>query len=267
MLHFVLAGAAVFLLYDLVSDKDTGGVTDIIVTRGQIEHMASLFEKTRQRAPTSEEVAGLIDNYIVEEILYREAKKIQLDQDDTIVRRRMRQKMEFLLDDLSMTEPSDENLQNFLENNPLRFVRDDSISFEHVYLADGSQEQARNLLARLRSEDITVADAIAGSGLLPDSFENASATRIRGVLGDEFATEIFKREVGPWQGPIESPFGLHLVRIEQITRGEVPALADIRAVVRREWQSDARKASRKVLLDQLRAKYSVQIEEIAVADQ
>ena len=261
MLHFVLAGVAVFLLYDFVSDTDTGGDTDIIVTRGQIEHMASLFKKTRQRAPTSEEVAGLIDNYIVEEVMYREAKKIQLDQDDTIVRRRMRQKMEFLLDDLSTTEPSDEDLQAFLNKNQARFLRDDNISFEHVYLPEGSQEQAKILLARLHTEDTRIADAVAGSGLLPDSFENASATRVRGFFGEEFTRELYKREVGPWQGPIESPFGLHLVRIEQITRGEVPALIDIRAVVRREWQSDARKASRKSLIATLRANYSVQIED------
>jgi len=119
MLHFLLAGAAVFLLYDLVSGTDTGADTEIIVTQGQIEHMATLFRKTRQRLPTSEELAGLIDNYIVEEVMYREAKKIQLDQDDTIVRRRMRQKMEFLLDDLSTTEPSDEDLQ-FTGNHRLQ---------------------------------------------------------------------------------------------------------------------------------------------------
>ena len=261
MLHFLLAGVAVFLLYDLVSDTDTGSDTQIIVTRGQIEHMASLFQKTRQRAPTSKEVAGLIDNYIVEEVMYREAKKIQLDQDDTIVRRRMRQKMDFLLDDLSTTEPSDEDLQTFLDNNPDRFRRDDSISFEQVYLPDGDQEQAIILLERLQAEDIAVADAVSASGLLPGSFENASATRVRDVLGDEFTTELFKHDAGSWQGPIESPFGLHLVRIEQITRGEVPALDDIRAVVRREWQSDARKASRKLLFEQLRANYRVKIEE------
>ena len=267
MLHFLLAGAAVFLLYDLVSDTDTGGDTEIVVTRGQIEHMASLFEKTRQRAPTSEEVAGLIDNYIVEEVMYREAKKIQLDQDDTIVRRRMRQKMEFLLDDLSTTEPSDEDLQAFLDNNPARFIRDDDISFEQVYLPDGDEEQARTLLERLQNEDIAPEDAVAGSGLLPDSFENASEARIRGVMGEDFTIEIYKREVGLWQGPIESPFGLHLVRIEQITRGEVPPLVDIRAVVRREWQSDTRKASRKLLIATLRTNYSVQIEEFDAGNQ
>jgi len=267
MLHFLLAGAAVFLLYDFVSDKDTGGDTDIIVTKGQIEHMASLFEKTRQRAPTSEEVAGLIDNYIVEEVMYREAKKIQLDQDDTIVRRRMRQKMEFLLDDLSTTEPSDEDLQIFLDANVARFRRDDSISFEHVYLPDGNLEQAMILLAQLQSDDYSAGNTGVGSGLLPDSFDDASATRIRSVLGEEFTNELIKRDVGPWQGPIASPFGLHLVRIEQIVRGEVPVLDDIRAVVRRDWQSDARKASRKQLIDQLRANYNVQIEESDAGNQ
>ena len=266
MLHFLLAGAAVFLLYDLVSGTDTGADTEIIVTQGQIEHMATLFRKTRQRLPTSEELAGLIDNYIVEEVMYREAKKIQLDQDDTIVRSRMRQKMEFLLDDLSTTEPSDEDLQEFLDNNPLRFLREDRISFEQVYLPEGNREQAKILLGQLQNGEIAVTEAVASSGLLPESFDNASATQIRAVLGEEFTGELLKREVGPWQGPIESPFGLHLVRIEQITRGEVPALDDIRAVVRREWQSDARKATRTLLIEQLRANYNVQIEDFEAVD-
>jgi hypothetical protein len=130
-----------------------------------------------------------------------------------------------------------------------------------VYLPEGNQEQAKILLGRLQNEEIEVTEMVANSGLLPDSFDNASETQIRAVLGEKFTSELLKREVGPWQGPIESPFGLHLVRIEQITRGEVPALDDIRAVVRREWQSDARKASRKLLIEQLRANYNVQIED------
>ena len=170
LLHFLVAGAALFLIYHFVSDSEPVGDEQIVVTAGHIEHLTTLFLKTRQRLPTETELKGLIDDFVTEEILYREAKSIGLDQDDTIIRRRLRQKMEFLFEDFSRTEPTREELQKFLADNSDQFRTDARITFEHVYLPDGSRAEAELLLTELQSGGSAVPDDLFLSGLIPPRF-------------------------------------------------------------------------------------------------
>ena len=193
-------------------------------------------------------------------MLYREAKAIGLDQDDMIIRRRLRQKMEFLLDDFTLIEPSDEDLKLFLDNNPNRFRADAMISFSQIYLAESSREKAEDMLATLQSGAISNPEELSESHLLPDRFEDASETVVSAQFGGTFKAMLFDLEVKRWTGPVESPFGLHLVRIEEIVAGYVPALPDIRKELEREWLVDFRKAAQQEILDQMRAGYSVTIE-------
>ena len=121
LFHFLLAGAGLFLIYRLVAGPETAREDEILVSSGQIGHMVTIFEKTRQRPPSPGELDGLIDAFIEEEVLARVAISMGLDQDDTIIRRRLKQKMDFLLDDFTGVRASDEQLLEFLENNPGRF--------------------------------------------------------------------------------------------------------------------------------------------------
>lgn len=258
--HFLLGGFGLFLLFSLVSDSNRVADDEIVVSAGHIEHMVSVFGKMRQRSPSSEELRGLIDNYITEEILYREAKAIGLDQDDTIVRRRLRQKMEFLLDDFTVVKPSDEDLQLFLDDNPGRFREDALISFNQVFLNETSRNKAESLLATLQSGTVANPDELSESYLLPYRLDNASEAAIRAQFGDTFKTELFDLDVGRWVGPVESPFGVHLVRIENIVAGRVPALPEVRNEVEREWLADFRSTAQSEILAQMKASYSVTVE-------
>ncbi len=260
LLHFLLAGAGLFLLFNYVSDRDDAGDDEIIITSGHIEHMVTLFVKTWQRPPTDVELRGLVDNFILEEVLYREATAIGLDRDDTIIRRRLKQKMEFLVDDFSSAEPSEEELEQFLDDNPDRFHIDAHISFEHVYLIDSSRDAANVMLAALQSDEPVNPKLAGASGLLPAHFEDASKTSVTGQFGVRFTEELFALKVGRWTGPIESPFGTHLIRIDEIVDGRMPGLAEIRKVVQRDWLVDRRETARQVLFDELRAKYTITIE-------
>jgi hypothetical protein len=260
LVHFLLGGAGLFLLFNLVSSSDRTADDEIVVSAGHIEHMASIFQKTRQRAPTGEELRGLIDNFIVEEVLYREAVSIGLDQDDTIIRRRLRQKMEFLLDDFTVIEPSDADLQQFLDENPDRFRADALISFVQVYLNEFSKDRAESLLAKLQSGDIANPDELSESHLLPFSFDDASEAAVSARFGERFKTMLFKLDVGQWIGPVDSPFGIHFVRIENIVAGYIPGLEEIRKEVERDWLADFRKIAQKEILDQMKSGYSVTVE-------
>jgi len=266
LLHFLLAGAGLFLLFDVVSGPETTGDDQIVVTSGHIEHLTTLFVKTWQRPPTQVELRGLIDSFILEEVLYREAKAIGLDQDDTIIRRRLKQKMEFLVDDFSAANPSDVDLQQFVDDDPERFRTDARISFQHVYLVDPAPGTVDATLAALQKNEILEADFPGLSGLLPRRFDNATETTVAGQFGENFKNLLFTLDVGQWTGPVESPFGIHLIRIEQIEDGRVPPLSEIRASVQRDWLSERRRSAQAALFEQLRSKYAITIEDYLAPD-
>jgi hypothetical protein len=149
LLHFLLLGATLFGGFALVGDRTSERAGQIVVTPGHIEHLLVSFTRTWQRPPTAPELAGLIDNYIREEVLYREAVAMSLDRDDTIVRRRLRQKLEFLTEETAeMAPPSDTDLQAFLQQHPDAFRVEPRLAFQHVYLRRDRRGAAAHAEAR-----------------------------------------------------------------------------------------------------------------------
>lgn len=265
LLHFLLGGAGLFLLFNYVSDPRSGSDDQVVVTTGQVEHLVSLFVKTRQRAPTDVELRGLVDNYVLEEVLYREALAIGLDQDDTIIRRRLRQKIEFLLDDFTLVEPGDADLQQFLEKEPERFRLDARISFNQVFLQEQSRSSADSVLATLRS-GVSDPEKFSESYLIAYHFEDVTEATVSAQFGSAFSAALFGLDSGEWTGPVQSPFGLHLVNIENIVAARVPPLEEIRANVEREWLVDFRAAAQQKIIDEMTAKYTVTIEPYEAAE-
>jgi hypothetical protein len=261
LLHFLVAGAGLFLLFNYAAGPDDVGDDEIIVSSGQIEHLTALFVKTWQRPPTGTELSGLVDNFILEEVLYREATAIGLDQDDTIIRRRLKQKMEFLVDDFSAADPTDVDLQQFLDDDPERFRRDPRITFEHVYFVDAESHEIEAALAALQNNEPFDFEFGSTVGLLPRRFDDASETNVAGQFGADFTMVLFALDTEQWTGPVESPFGTHLIRIDQVSDGRVPPLDEIRNEVQREWLVDRRDAAQQAFFDSLRGKYTITIED------
>jgi len=266
LLHFLVAGAALFLLYNFVSDSEPVSDEEIFVTAGHIEHLTTLFLKTRQRLPTESELTGLIDDFVIEEILYREAKSIGLDQNDTIIRRRLRQKMEFLFEDFSTTEPTRDDLATFLAENPERFKTEARITFEHVYLKDASLAEAESLLRELQTADSEPSDELFLTGLLPPRFEAARQSVIAAQLGDDFAEQLLVLEIQRWTGPVRSPFGVHLIYVEDVVQGRLPELEEVSDVVKRDWLVEQRAEAERAILQKLQEKYTVTIESTFAED-
>jgi len=273
LVHFLVLGAALFLLFSWVGGANEGGSSEVLVSAGQIELIAESFARTWQRPPTAQELTGLIDEHIREEIYYREALAMDLDRDDTIIRRRLRQKMEFFTDDLqAAVDPTEEDLRAYLEANQEKFRVSARVSFDHIYLSsDRRGEQTRSdaegLLARLqRQEPGLDVDGLGDPLPLPRRYPDAPLDKVGSRFGGVFAESLVGLPVGTWAGPVESGFGLHLVLISDLERGKIPPFEEIPELVEREWRADERTAAKEDFYQTLRRRYSVVVEELTFSD-
>lgn len=266
LLHFLVVGAAIFALYRIVGDDD-GTPREIVVSEAQVEALAQNFSRTWMRPPTAAEVRGLVDDYVKEEIYYREAIVLGLDRDDTVIRRRLRQKMEFVSDDVAAArEPTEADLAEFLQSNAESFADPPSLSFRQVFFSSdrrgaSATSDASQALERLAAAPADATAVPAGDPtLLPPEMSAATSRDVANVFGEAFAAELEGAPVERWVGPFESPFGLHLVWISARAPGRVPPLAEIRPAVVREWQAVQQRNVNDALYEELRRKYQVRIE-------
>lgn len=267
LLHFLLIGAALFLLYGALNRGGSEAPREIVISEARIEALAENFATVWMRPPTAVELKGLIDDYVAEEVYYREAVAMGLDQDDTVIRRRLRQKMEFISENIANSvEPTDAQLQEFLAQNAGKFARPAELSFRQVYLSaerrgDTVRDDAEKLLAELQAGRGPADPAEAGDAtLLLAAMEAASPQAIANAFGEEFARQVDEAPVGQWSGPIESAFGVHLVRVDERVITEAPTLGEIRPIVLREWQAEHRGRQNESFLAALREKYEVRVE-------
>jgi len=272
LLHFLVIGAGLFLLYGLLNRGQSDAPREIVISEARVEALAGNFATVWMRPPTAVELKGLIDDYVAEEVYYREAVAMGLDQDDTVIRRRLRQKMEFISEDVAAaTEPTEAQLQAYLEQHADKFALPATLTFQQVYLSperrrEAVRADAEKLLAELQAGRGPADPTEAGDAtLLPATMEAASPQVIVNTFGEEFARQIDEAAVGQWSGPIESGFGLHLVKVSERVAGSAPSLAEIRPIVLREWQSEQRRALNESFLDTLRSKYEVRVEGAAAA--
>jgi len=266
LLHFLVIGGVLFALYRFVAGEEEGP-REIFVSEAQVEALAANFARTWMRPPTAAEIHGLVDDYVREEIYYREAIAIGLDRDDTVIRRRLRQKMEFVSDDVAAArEPTNAELESYLRSNAGKFVDPPSLSFRQVFFSTdrrggAAAEEARRALAALTAGSGLDNAAPAGDpSLLPPEMTGVTPRDVANVFGEAFAADIEDTPVERWIGPVESPFGSHLVRLSARVAGRLPPLAEIRTVVLREWQATRQDDVNEAFYQGLRRKYEVRIE-------
>src|SRR6476660_6167358 len=265
-IHVLLLGAAIFIAHRLVSGRIDNQPGKIVITQGQINSMVIGFSRTWQRPPTREELEGLIRDRVRAEVDYREAMAMGLDRDDTIIRRRLQQKLEFLSENVNdLTPPTEEELRAFLQNHPNQFRSPRRFSFHQVYL---SLERHRGslaadtgeLLKQLKSSNSSDTSTLGDPSLLEHQFANVEATDVAKQFGEKFASALNDLPLGEWQGPVESSYGIHLVFVDERTERLSPAMADVRDAVRRELLNVRRIESNKKFYDGLRKRYTINIE-------
>jgi hypothetical protein len=266
LLQFLVLGAALFGLFHLVDGKKAETPERIVVSSACIANLADGFTHTWRRPPSQEELQGLVDDYIRDEVFYREGRAAGLDRDDIIIRRRVRQKMEFFAEDLSVPEPSEGQLAAYLESNSARFKTEDHLTFRHVFLSatrraraiDSDSKQVADALARA---DATVDTATLGDPfLLGEEFHAVSPSEVVGIFGDDFAKRMSTMEQGRWQGPVPSSFGRHFVYIDERIQGSIPPLDVVREAVHREWSNARRLEAEQKLYGSLRQRYEIVVE-------
>jgi hypothetical protein len=241
LLHFLAIGLALFALYAVVKDRSREPAT-IVVGEVQIATLREVFERTWRRAPNAQELRGLIEGYVRDEVMYREGVALGLDKDDSLIRRRVRQKVEFLAESVNgVPEASDTALQAYLERHRDRYRADALFTFEQVYLGAGRLTQLDGRMAR------------------------APAREVARVFGQRFAAALAELPAGAWQGPIASGYGPHRVRVVERTEAKLPELAEVREQVKRDWLRDELAAAHEKHYAGVRARYEVRIENPRVA--
>ena len=263
LVHFLLLGVAAFAIYEAVGGPGAAE-REIVIGPAELNRFVAGWRAQWNRDPTREELDGLIDAFALEEALYREALALGLDRDDTIVRRRLAQKMEFLAaDSAPAPPPTDADLARFLGENADRFRVPETFTFRQVYFSPDRRGEAvaadaQAGLAQLRagSEPRTVGDRL----LLGERHAALGRDRVDRAFGAGFADGLASLETGAWGGPIESGYGLHAVRVEARTPARLPALDEVREVVVREWTAAQREERLAAFHRDLRARYPVQRE-------
>ena len=272
LLHFLLLGTVIFAAYGFVSKRGSNEPGKIVISEGQIAAMAEGFARTWRRPATRDELEGLIKDRVQEEVYCREAMALGLDKDDTVIRRRLRQKMEFVSDDIAaLAEPSDEELSTYLKAHADTFGVQRQFTFSQVYLnperhgGDLVRDTAE-LLAQLQQAGPNAdASELGDSFLLEHKFQSLAASEIVKQFGEKFAAKLGEFSPGQWQGPLESGYGIHLVCISERTEGRVPALAEVRDAVRREWANARRLETNEKFYQELLKRYVVTIEHASPA--
>ena len=259
VLHFLLIGVAIFVAYGLVARTSKEG-TRIVVTQGVVDALAREYQARWQRPPAGQELAGLVESYIRDEILYREGTALGLDRDDPVIKRRVRQKLDVMAEEqLARDVPTDAELAAYLAQHADRFTRPGTVSFEQIYFPATA---AAAELEAARASAVRGADParLGQSSMLPPRAENVPLDLAARDFGDEFAAGIAKLPLNEWAGPVRSGFGQHLVRVTARTKAIVPKLDDVRAAVARELENERRLASLAESYRKLRSQYEVVIE-------
>ena len=263
ILHFALIGALLFFAYGLMNPGSIAGER-IVVTQAIVDDLAREHQARWMRAPSEQELANLVEAHIRDEILFREGVALGLDNDDPVIKRRVRQKFELMSEEqLAGAAPTDAELSDYLLQNAARFTRPAKLSFEQIYF-DGSATapEVERAVAAAKSALARGADParLGQPTMLPRSAEAAAADLVARDFGAAFGEQLLKLPQGEWAGPVASGLGAHLVRVTAVQPAALPPLDGVRQQVAREWENARRERSRTESYRKLRDSYDVVIE-------
>ena len=267
LLHFLLIGVVLFGVYAYINRGRIGieSPRQIVLSLDELRTMTAYFESQWHRPPTPQEFQAMVEDKIKEEVLYREGLVMGLDKDDTIVKRRMAQKVQFLAEDVATAhEPSTAELKAWFEKNSSKFALPSRYSFRHVYFSPdkrgtNAHDDAAEALAKIagQPEDSPLISSAADRFMFQDYYGDRTPSAIAKEFGPQFAVALEKVKPGSWQGPIESGFGWHLVFVDTVIPGRVPAFEEVESEVKTAWLGEQKAQAWQKAYQSLRTKYTV----------
>ena len=266
LLHFLIIGALIFVLFSIVNKEESiESENKIVVSIAEIERLSDNWSKKWNRPPTERELMGLVDSYVKEEVYYREALALGLDQNDTILRRRLMQKMEFLSNDLAeLNTPDESALNKYFLDNQEKYELPAQVSFTHIYFSLDKRgakafEDAKNVLSELNT---LRASEKGDSFMLQYDFVQETPFEVERLFGKGFAEELFTLGINTWLGPIESGYGLHLVRVSEKVDARMPELASAIDKVRTDLMFERRQKMNKEIYEKFKERYEIVVEDM-----
>ena len=261
LLHFFAVGGLIFILYANGGGSGEAPPGVISISAAQIDQLATQFTSVWKRPPTDDELDALIEGYVREEVYYREALALGLDQNDAVVRQRMRQKIEFLTDiGAQMLDPTTEELRAYLAANEKKYRQGSRRAIEQIFLGQTpTPDDIARALQDLNSDPTRNTSAFSERSLLPAELGLSLPEAIDSVYGTGFFQQIEKYPVGEWSGPVVSAYGVHLVRVIDNQAAQSPSLAEMRPVVLRDWQADKAKELRKLDYIARKERFTIEI--------
>ena len=273
LVHFIILGALLFAGHSLWQRHVDKADYTITVSAAEMERQALIFAGENRRQPTDEDLKALLFSHVEEQALMREAKRLGLGEDDTIIRRRLAQKMRFIIEDVDTPElPEEAELETWFEVNIENFVSPETRGFSHIYLSpethgDAVESVASKTLMKARAETSSANWKTLGDPfMMKRQFIRLTALEATRLFGTSFSNALFTLEGQNWQGPIESAFGLHVVRVDNISPSLTPNLEDVRRGVETAWQEEAQRKANQAALKDLIQKYKVEVEDITESD-
>jgi len=264
LLHFLIAGFALFVIYGgLHGPSEEDKAQRIELSTDDLRRIEFAWQARWQRPPTAAELRGLIDEHVKEEILYREALTLGLEKDDTIIRRRLAQKMDFLAEDVAaLREPAPGEVEAWFAKHRERFAAPPLATFRHIFFAADkrgarAEAEARKELAALSGKHAQGGDAF----MFRSGYAEMDPDEVARIFGSKFAHSLFRETPGAWRGPIESGYGWHLVWIEALTPLQPPAFETVAEQARADWQSAQRAEMKRAAFEAVKARYQVVVAE------
>ena len=264
--HFLILGALLFVLHSLTRDRVEALPNTLTVSAAQVSLLQEQWMQQWQRPATPKELQTLIDQYIRDEILYREAKALGLDHDDTIIRRRLVQKIDFLFADaVTLAEPSREELQAFFIAHPDQYQTPEKRSFTHIYFNPDQRPRIRSDAERVLQVLQTTAPLLRApekgdTFALSYDYTQKTVAEVTREFGEAFAQQLFALTPGHWQGPLESGYGLHLVRIHEHLAATAAPFDEVGERVREDFRAVKRREANELAYQRFRERYVVVIE-------
>jgi peptidyl-prolyl cis-trans isomerase C len=269
LLHFLLIGGALFALHATLNRVRPPSVSSarIEITKGDADQLRQAWQMQWKRPPTTDELDGLIAGEIRERILSKEAMKLGLDQDDPIVRRRLAQKLEFLLQDVgTLREPTEDELATYFVNHRTDYTVPARVTFSHIFFSAAkrasAQQDARSILKGLREGNGEGAATAHGDPFLLDvEIQDRPLPEIEQTFGREFSAAIASLATGEWQGPVRSTYGWHVVKVATRKEARVPMLAEVREKVQKDFAEEQRRKTNDEVFERLKSRYVIVVQD------